>query len=67
MSKIVNLRQHRKRVAREEKRRQAETARARSGRSKADKERDTAEDAKARRHLDGHHIGNEPPEDESTR
>lgn len=63
MSKIVNLRQHRKRATREEKRRQAEAARVRSGRSKADKQRDAAEDAKARRRLDGHHLGNEPPED----
>lgn len=67
MSKIVNLRQHRKRAAREEKRRQAETARARSGRSKADKERDAAEDEKARQRLDGHYIGSQAPEDEPAR
>lgn len=63
MRKIVNLRQHRKRAAREEKHRQAEAARARSGRGKADKQRDAAEADKARRHLDGHHRGGQPPED----
>jgi hypothetical protein len=68
MSKIVNLRQRRKRAARTEKRREAEAARARSGRGKAEKQRDAAEDAKARRRLDGHHLGgNTPPDDEPAR
>lgn len=67
MSKIVNLRQHRKRAAREEKRQQAEAARARSGRSKADKQRDAAEDAKAQQRLDGHHLGDATPEEEPGR
>lgn len=64
MSKIVNLRQHRKRAAREDKRREAEATRARSGRSKAEKQRDAAEDAKAQRRLDGHRLGGTPPDDE---
>ena len=63
MSKIVNLRQHRKRAAREEKRRQAEAARARSGRSKADKQRDAAETTRADRRLEGHRRDIESPED----
>lgn len=62
MSKTVNLRQRRKRAARDTKRQDAEAARARSGRSKAEKQRADDEMATARRRLDGLRLDHEPPD-----
>jgi hypothetical protein len=54
MSEIVNLKRHRKRVARAEEEQQAAENRRRFGRSKAEREREEAEEALAKRHIDGH-------------
>ena len=54
MADVVNLRQFRKRSARDEAAKAAEENRARFGRSKADKAREKAEKASARNFLDGH-------------
>lgn len=54
MSEIVNLKRHRKRLARAEDEQKAAENRRRFGRSKAKRERDEAEAARAERHIDGH-------------
>jgi len=54
MSDIVNLKRHRKRLAREEKNATAEENRWRFGRSKPERERQQMEEARAESHLDGH-------------
>lgn len=54
MSEIVNLKRHRKRVARAEDEQKAAENRRRFGRSKAEREREEAEETRARRHIDGH-------------
>lgn len=54
MSEIVNLKRHRKRLTREQQARDAEENRRRFGRSKAEREREEAEEARAERHIDGH-------------
>lgn len=54
MSEIVNLKRYRKRVAREEKERDAQANRERFGRSKAEREKTEIEKESAARHLDGH-------------
>ncbi len=54
MSEIVNLRRHRKRVAREQEELKAEENRRRFGRPRAEREREAAEEARANRHLDDH-------------
>jgi hypothetical protein len=54
MSEIVNLKRHRKRLARAEDEQKAAENRRRFGRSKAEREHDEAEDARAERHIDGH-------------
>ena len=51
---IVNLRQARKRAAREAARREADANAARHGLSKGERRRQEAERAKASAHLDGH-------------
>jgi len=56
MADIVNLRRARKARQRDEATREAETNRARFGRTKAEKVRDTLTEARARRALDGHRI-----------
>lgn len=56
---IVNLRTVRKRKARAEKEKQAAHNRARFGRSKAEKDKTAAEQALARRHIDGHQRDDE--------
>lgn len=56
MSKIVNLRQHRKRRARDDKREQAEHNRLRSGRTKAEKQRAADEREAGAKHLDQHRL-----------
>ena len=57
MAEIVNLRAARKRKAREDAERTAETNRALSGRSKSEKQRDRLEKDKARAFVDGHRRG----------
>jgi hypothetical protein len=54
MSEIVNLKRHRKRLAREEKEQKAQANRERFGRSKAEREKTAAEKDRDARHLDGH-------------
>lgn len=54
MSEIVNLKRHRKRLARAEDEQKAAENRRRFGRSKAEREHGKAEDARAERHIDGH-------------
>ena len=54
MSDIVNLKRHRKRLAREEKNATAEENRRRFGRSKAEREKQEIEEARAESHLDEH-------------
>lgn len=54
MAEIVNLRMARKRKARGDKEAAAAEARARHGRTKAEKALDAVRDEKAARSLDGH-------------
>jgi hypothetical protein len=54
MGEIVNLRATRKRKAREDAGRTAETNRALFGRSKSEKQRDRAQKDSARAFVDGH-------------
>lgn len=54
MSEIVNLKRHRKRLARAEDEQKAAENRRRFGRPKAEREREEAENARAQRHIDGH-------------
>lgn len=54
MSEIVNLKRHRKRLARDEKELQAQENRQRFGRSKAERAKADAEKSRDARQLDGH-------------
>jgi len=54
MSEIVNLKRHRKRLAREDKNVKAEENRRHFGRTRAEREKQEMEDARAQSHLDGH-------------
>ena len=54
MSEIVNLKRHRKRLARAEEEQKAAENRRRFGRTKSEREREEAEDDRAQRHIDGH-------------
>ncbi len=54
MSEIINLKRHRKRVARQDQEQQAEANRQKFGRSKPERETQAAEAGRAQRHLDGH-------------
>ena len=54
MSEIVNLKRHRKRLAGAEEEQKAAENRRRFGRTKAEREREEAEDDRAQRHIDGH-------------
>ncbi len=54
MAEIINLRQARKKRGRDDRRKSGDENAARHGRSGADKARDAAEQALARRRLDGH-------------
>ena len=56
MSKIVNLNRFRKQKARGDKAKHAEEKRARFGRSKAEKTKTKAEEAKRQAHIDGHQL-----------
>lgn len=53
MGDVINLNQIRKVRQRQEKTRQADVNRVRSGRNKAEKQRESAEADKLRRELDG--------------
>jgi hypothetical protein len=61
MAEIVNLRAARKQADRAKKRVQADANAAKFGRTKAERERESAEAEKARQRLDAHRIG--PGED----
>lgn len=67
MSKIINLRTHRKQSARAEKRREADAQAARYGRSKAERMAQATNAEKARAHLDGHQIADRVTPDQSAR
>ena len=54
MSEIINLRQKRKQLSRDEKRKQADQNAAKHGQSKAEKSLQQAQQVKAARTLDGH-------------
>lgn len=54
MSEIVNLKRHRKRLAREDKNVKAQENRRHFGRSKAEREKQEIEEVRAQSHLDGH-------------
>ncbi len=54
MSEIVNLKRHRKRLAREEKELTAEANRRHFGLSRAEREKQEIEAIRAQSHLDGH-------------
>ncbi|WP_121097046.1 DUF4169 family protein [Roseinatronobacter ekhonensis] len=54
MSKIINLRTHKKQAARDAKRRQGDAKAARHGRSMAERQAQQAEADTARNHLDRH-------------
>ena len=56
MAEIVNLRQAKKRRARDEKRREADGNAARHGRTKAEREAETLQSDLAARRLSGHLI-----------
>jgi uncharacterized protein DUF4169 len=60
MADIVNLRQFRKQKARRQAAKTAETNRALSGRTKAEKAHDRAETDAAKAFLDGHHRDPRP-------
>ena len=54
MTEIVNLKRHRKRLARQDKETKAQENRERFGRSKAERRKSGADKDRADRHLDGH-------------
>lgn len=61
MAEIVNLRQIRKRKARDDKELAAAQNRALHGRTKAERERDRKAEEKSRTVLDGHFRTSQPP------
>ena len=56
MAEIINLRRARKQRARAEREAEAETNRARHGRTKAEKQHDATDQERHERSLDGHRI-----------
>lgn len=62
MAEIVNLRRFRKQKGRIEAQKTAEQNRSLHGRTKAERERDRAEKAAAKAHLDGHRRDRRPDE-----
>lgn len=54
MSEIVNLKRHRKRLAREQQELKAQENRDRFGRSKSTREKAEMDKSRDARHLDGH-------------
>lgn len=61
MGDLVNLKQVRKRIAREEAAKQSETNRARFGRTKNERSRDELQAKRAGDVLDQHHIDDRTP------
>ncbi|MFV0920972.1 DUF4169 family protein [Sphingomonas parapaucimobilis] len=61
MGEVVNFRQARKGLARKQAEQQAAENRARFGRSKAEKQRDAAEQERIRKELDGAKREDIPP------
>ena len=59
MGDVVNLKRFRKKLEREQATRRADENRARHGRTKAERERDVATEARLREKLDQHRIGEE--------
>ena len=59
MGDIVNLRRFRKQAERAQAAKRADENRARHGRTKAERERDVATEARLREKLDQHRIGEE--------
>lgn len=59
MSDVVNLRQARKRKARDQKRKAGDDNAAKHGRAKAEKSRTRAENALEARRLDGHRLADD--------
>ncbi len=59
MSNIINLKQARKKKAREEKEVQAADNRLKFGRAKAEKRKTSAEEAKQKKELVGHKLDKE--------
>ena len=59
MGEIVNLKQFKKRTAREEAAKQAETNRARFGRSKSERQRDEQREKRAAELLNQHRLDGE--------
>ncbi|GAA0586418.1 DUF4169 family protein [Caenispirillum bisanense] len=63
MAEIINLRDVRKRKAREEKERQAADNRIRYGRTKAEKRLTELENSRSSRELEGKRRADAPPDD----
>jgi len=59
MGDLINLKQIRKRIGREDAAKQAETNRARFGRTKGERQRDELRASQASRTLDQHRIDDE--------
>ena len=59
MAEIINLKQARKRKARDEKNKAAEANRRAFGRTKAEKQVTKLEKTRAEKLLDGHKLGND--------
>lgn len=60
MAKVVNLRRARKNLERAQRQATAVQARAKSGRTLAERATDAAETEKAERHIAGHSLGGTP-------
>lgn len=61
MGDLINLKQVKKRIAREEATKQAETNRARFGRTKGERKRDETLAERNNRALDQHRVNDETP------
>ncbi|MGB0439086.1 MAG: DUF4169 family protein [Primorskyibacter sp.] len=61
MSTVVSLSKARKARARTDKQRTGAENAAKFGRTKAERARDTQQDTRATRHLDGHKVETAPP------
>ena len=57
MGEVVNLKRHKKRVARDQAARDADANRVRHGRTRAERERDKEQDRKLNSLLDQHRLG----------
>jgi hypothetical protein len=61
MGDLINLKQARKRIARDDAAKQAQANRARFGRTRDERARDDRQAQRADNHLDQHRIDNETP------